>query len=1404
MPSESERYAQEEAINEALEIKGVVRDSRTYIDKDKTSRDEYEGANRYIDLKNKLDDVQLEELNTIRSHLRFGLSGTGIEMLESSTLPKELIDMVIGEKISHTIKAVGRIPAEQINKYISDGILSKEQAEHSIIEGTTAYLRAYGNPRTYAGFIEDSRQWVDLLSCPEYRVVAQDVIIRTLNPPASLSQVIWVNDITRYMQPLGVVEEAKTVPAVRRAAITAYAKTFHESITRGSDMLGNRSNTHDSIRSLFDLTKEELFDVQINEIVRWLELRNTHWALSAQEECGLTNQQLLDSEAFIQSSRQMLAKILSEEKGNRSEVQSVYDAIEFADHFEFDQEFLLDGELQTAARGSFIRHMATGGGEIGTATHIADAFEIPETFLTSPEAREAAIKGIKILLKSKSNSDIREYYPRAIELVKLSPEEFDGAIKETLADIMEEIDGINKAREFAEKLNVSDEKFLEMAQTIMVESLKDSNLGLAIRIVEDVDIPEELIRGEEIRTLAIGAFHGYLEKRSIHISVLLESVEKFHLPEDVGLYNQDLLFGVTEKIEFDKISDVLSLLSEYQTYVWYLTEGKKKWIFNSEELNLIKEKFLEPKEMHLLKENGFDLAAKWTETNDSGKDGWKQAFEILSQTEERRLHEWRDEENITGPFRRGADIFGFERMFYYMTHSNGGRHDALYAFDSIISNLYLPSGLEADIFYSRILQQVLDDTSHQYPERSSVRWLNNIAQNTSPEQIEKTLQDLSTFVEIPKLQELAQHINSFDDVFSSWSNLKRFYEIQKLLEKRELLEKLAELKNQGRDRLYYYIETLAFHETSDVSIEKVMQFWQDPERFLSVGDEHSGRRHNMKKPSNYVNIPNLDLTAEELRDSLVEGDLDSLQVFHPFEIIYDVPIETKGDEPLPVLELLKKALGSRKNNIPGLAINPTKLFSEVVKMFKAQGINLQAYLEGETQISPEQENALSSFINDPAFGIKGSASRTEKYRAKIYLKSDPEGVVAGNDTACCMPFGSGKNNVYTYNPVCSIFTIQRQTADGRWRTIAQSVLTEDRDIKTNISDLTQTVENAETPEIATLIPDEILTSAKSTITADNVEVAPNFRSREGAGELLENLYRDFFNEYLSRHNVDGRFDDQRIIVGEGYSDALNMLPRVNNTFLPYAPVAYSDNVYPTAYSLPLREAGPFGTNKAVTETEQPPNKTESIEVLKAVGIAGLSYLDFRDTLPVAFLEGKAYADNPSLLTYLHNLENGLIAKDITNSSKKRPNMSLKWQDNEGKIRGYILAYEGKKKDEENENEDYDEYDDDENTDMRSQVSDNGERILYISDLASDRESAFAGGRLIKAFFALYKINYLDKGDPIPIFFEGREKTSYSIIKRQLDRISKDLGVGLEMDEGEPYREGDDIMHPVTLRVKKAP
>ncbi len=56
--------------------------------------------------------------------------------------------------------------------------------------------------------------------------------------------------------------------------------------------------------------------------------------------------------------------------------------------------------------------------------------------------------------------------------------------------------------------------------------------------------------------------------------------------------------------------------------------------------------------------------------------------------------------------------------------------------------------------------------------------------------------------------------------------------------------------------------------------------------------------------------------------------------------------------------------------------------------------------------------------------------------AEIHRKSDPLAVVAGDDTASCMGFGTGKNNVYMFNPNDALFTVRLVREDGTSRTIA--------------------------------------------------------------------------------------------------------------------------------------------------------------------------------------------------------------------------------------------------------------------------------------------------------------------------------------------------------------------------------
>ena len=183
---------------------------------------------------------------------------------------------------------------------------------------------------------------------------------------------------------------------------------------------------------------------------------------------------------------------------------------------------------------------------------------------------------------------------------------------------------------------------------------------------------------------------------------------------------------------------------------------------------------------------------------------------------------------------------------------------------------------------------------------------------------------------------------------------------------------------------------------------------------------------------------------------------------------------------------------------------------------------------------------------------------------------------------------------------------------------------------------------------------------------------------------------------------------------------------------------------------------------------------------------GIDYLTFEDSLRVGYLEGKAYADNESLMQFLFNMENALIAKDINNSAKNRPNMSLKYTDSEGKMSGYFLSWEGKLTDEYVQYNAEDYYD---------------QPCVYMMDLATDLEDRMAGGRLIRAFTELYKQNYLDKDNPIPIFAQARETTSFRIIQRQLERLGREAGTEFELIELPTYDEGEDTMHPVIIQPK---
>lgn len=749
---------------------------------------------------------------------------------------------------------------------------------------------------------------------------------------------------------------------------------------------------------------------------------------------------------------------------------------------------------------------------------------------------------------------------------------------------------------------------------------------------------------------------------------------------------------------------------------------------------------------------------------------------------------WLDADNVALPFKEGAEIFGYQTMLEYGSRPGLSRHDAYFAFKQIIS-LYAQSELPAKQFAHNILRQVLKDRSTSYREGTAHHHLNSIAQGLG-QGLSDTLEQAQRFNSISKLADLTRQLSTVSQICSSWGRLKRFQELRQLLGRTQLLKRLSNLRAAGtHSKLCDYVEALAFSD-SQVNMDAAIQFALDPSTFLAASDGHSDREvHSRKKPSNYTIIPHLGLTAEQLRDALVEGVLDQLQVFSALEIHYQIPRDGEIEElhNIPtqsVRDLLREALGSRKAGIQGKARDVKKLFHACKQLLAGNQISISEYLEGK-EIETTLEQPLLDLIKDKTIGV-GEASTTRNKDlvsviAKINLKSDPDGVLAGNDTACCMPFGSGKNTVYTFNPNCAHFTVQIVNENDKERTIAQSVLTRDRDIEIPIPQVIAGLSSSKS--LDEVIPESLLFKSQEYLACDNVEVAPNFKSGPWP-KILEFIYRDFFSEYMRLFAQSQRLNPHVIPIGMGNSDALDHLTTHPNTFAPVAPVAYSDKTGTHVYALSLSDEIQIPNREIVESVHVTGAKEQTHE---QISVSGVSLLNFTDTLQVAYLESRAYSTNPSLITYLHNIENELIAKDISNAAKERPNLSIKYTDAKGQTRGYIIAYEG-------------EYSSQQGF---ADLTD-GARVIYISDIATAADSPLAAGKLLYAFGELYQRHYLETGELVPIYAGLREQTSYRLLKRKLEKLAARFGCTVEMREFSPYHEGRDRMYPVVIQLAPLP
>src|SRR6056297_674371 len=1083
-------------------------------------------------------------------------------------------------------------------------------------------------------------------------------------------------------------------------------------------------------------------------------------------------------------------------------------AIEIRDEFNVPDSVIASAEVQEAAKQKMINWLSKGW--VDKAIQIRDEFNVPDSVIASAEVQEAAKQGmINCLSKGWVDDalEVRDKFNVPEKVVQeaakqgminwLSKGDLYWAIKirdkfnvpEKVAQEVAKQGMINclskgwvdKAIQIRDKFNVPDSviasaEVQEAAKQEMINCLSKSWVDYALEIRDKFNVPEKVVQEAAKQWMINELSNGY-------VGSAIEIRDEFNVPGEIGSMEKSAGDSFVKKMQITTWPELFKFVNndkQAKDFLAWLLDNNQECLLDRQDLEKIMAKNLNYIEAQIIRQNDQDF--------DFGQeDNEKEIFEIL--TGEKGSKEWQDQENVVEPFEQGAERFGWQKMFEYSNREDISRHDALFEFNKILA-LLDRSELESEQFYAQILFQVKKDTSEYEDIGTSYHKINALARNVNLD-IEQIIQEARQYKEINKLQKLLADLDSPEKVFSSWVYLKKYADICRLLQKKEILEKLGELKKEpGQEKLYNYVETLAFHPNIDM--ESVFRFWQEPESFLAGADEDSEvELHNRKKPSNYVEIPYLDLSAKELRDALIEGGLDQVQAFWPMEVEYRLPmkanktVESSEQAEKTTRQIIREQLGyfdpQEKKRIKGRHKQAKKIFPQIQKFFKEHDIKMKEYMraEQEQELPKEVEKQVLDILGQgKAEKIKGSV---KEYRAKINLKSDPDGVVAGNDTSRCMPFGAGKNTVYTFNPNCALFTLQQKKADDNWRTIAQSVLTQDKKVKKNFNDILEEIKKAETVDIEQVLPESILNDEPFTLACDNVEVAPNSQKNPLVKNHIEMIYHDFFMRYLQRFARPQNLDPEQVVIGLGYADALTDLSDIDNTFVPAAPVSYSDKTHEKVYRLEPKLYQPG--EKQIKIPEKP-----KAEQVFSSQIPGIKALNFEDALPVSVIESKAYHDNKELMQYLHNMENGLIAKDINNVAKQRPNMDLKYVGKDNKIHCYLFAYEGANE--------YDEYDEDYIKEL-----DEDEGFVYVADIASDKTEKGIGRSLMMGFLEQYKKNYLDQDNPLPIFAQMREKTSYAIVKKNLAKYGERLGLKFDIQELGTYEEGEDTMHKMLIRVQ---
>ena len=712
---------------------------------------------------------------------------------------------------------------------------------------------------------------------------------------------------------------------------------------------------------------------------------------------------------------------------------------------------------------------------------------------------------------------------------------------------------------------------------------------------------------------------------------------------------------------------------------------------------------------------------------------------------------------IAANMEKFVSLFGPETTMLFANRPDRlSRHDAFlsaHQLEAVMKNLgadILPTELPATFRkrFSQVLLQVAQDTSINEESLNSHQLFAEVMSKISTRSLEQVFVEIES-LGIPALSTRVQKLQTgrFHPM-DSWKGLREASDLIQLLDQRELLEALQSSKVP--ESVKTYVATLMAYP--HISLGSVLKFLKEPELFLSAPAMFvNNQLQERLSPARLLDIEKIQLTPEDVRDALVDGTMDRLQVLPPHEELFAFDAQSNDIFSASALQGgFARAIGRQREGIKGEAMDAKQLFANLTKWAKEQGISAAqciGWLKGQETLewSQSQYEALSQILYAPKIGM--TEPDRVQVRVRIGKKSDPHMIVAGNDTASCMPFGDGKTNVYAWNPNCAQLVVERLTSEGQWRTIAQSVLMVSIDTQRPTSEVVEALVQNQT--LTDVLSAKVFASMPK-IVCDNIEPTPNDISA-GRAPMIVKAYEHFFHSYLSTYAASLGIDASEVIVGkESYQTNRPdwSFPKSKNTFVPLAPVSYMDSAGPECYRL---------------NTGLPPGETHWTEVA-TVGAS--------DVMPMAMLEAKAYKDNPQLIFGLYDRQHKIVAASIAREKEGDPAFSLLSRDKQGVPVGYMIAY----------------------VDRTTNVPE-----VFIDDLAVDRTNQFLSAhhavRLIKTFLERYVNHFASSPDGFPpIFAQMRESTSYLLVTRHAKKFAAEFDLKIEIVE-----EGDTALGQETFK-----